>query len=239
MRIALLGYGKMGKTIETIACERNHNIVFRINRENLHELTIENLKNCDIAIEFSTPQTAVNNIYKCFEAGIPVIIGTTGWLEHFKEIKEKCIETNQTMLFASNFSIGVNLFFELNRHLARIMNRHDEYDIILEEIHHIHKKDSPSGTGITLAEGLIENIDRKNKWVEGEVKSKSELQIISKRIDEVPGTHIIKYCSEIDDIEIKHQAHSRKGFAIGAVVAAEWLSGKKGVYGMNDVLGLH
>ncbi|HEV2830548.1 MAG TPA: 4-hydroxy-tetrahydrodipicolinate reductase [Hanamia sp.] len=237
MKIALLGYGKMGHAIEEIALQKGHQIVLRINDLNLNDLTRENIQQADVAIEFTNPQSAVDNILFCLNKNVPVVSGTTGWLEHFKTVEQKCKEENGTFLYASNFSVGVNIFFELNKKLAALMKPHPGYDVSLEEIHHTQKKDAPSGTAITLAEQIMASSDQKNKWINSESKNKNELSIISKRIDEVPGTHSVKYFSGVDDIEIIHTAHSRKGFAEGAVLAAEFLEKKKGIFGMKDVLG--
>lgn len=237
MKIALLGYGKMGHAIEEIALQKGHQIVLRINDLNLNDLTRENIQQADVAIEFTNPQSAVNNILFCLNENVPVVSGTTGWLEHFKTVEQKCKEENGTFLYASNFSVGVNIFFELNKKLAALMKPHPGYDVSLEEIHHTQKKDAPSGTAITLAEQIMASSDQKNKWINSESKNKNELSIISKRIDEVPGTHSVKYVSDVDDIEIIHTAHSRKGFAEGAVLAAEFVEKKKGIFGMKDVLG--
>lgn len=237
MKIALLGYGKMGHTIEKIALERNHQVVLRINDENLDDLTIENIQKADVAIEFTNPGSAVENILFCFQNHVPVVCGTTGWLNQFNFIKDKCKELNGAFLYASNYSIGVNIFFEINKKLAALMNPHPAYDVAIEEIHHVHKKDSPSGTAITLAEQVVDSSGKKNKWVNSKPTNKSELSIISKRLDEVPGTHSVKYSSPVDDIEIIHTAHNRDGFAEGAVLAAEFVIGKKGVFSMKDVLG--
>jgi 4-hydroxy-tetrahydrodipicolinate reductase len=237
MKIALLGYGKMGHAIEEIALQKGHQIVLRINDLNLNDLTRENIQQADVAIEFTNPQSAVDNILFCLNENVPVVSGTTGWLEHFKTVEQKCKEENGTFLYASNFSVGVNIFFELNKKLATLMKPHPGYDVSLEEIHHTQKKDAPSGTAITLAEQIMASSDQKNKWINSESKNKNELSIISKRIDEVPGTHSVKYVSDVDDIEIIHTAHSRKGFAEGAVLAAEFVEKKKGIFGMKDVLG--
>lgn len=234
MKIALIGYGKMGREIESIAFERKHEIVLKIDRNNLSDF--DKLSQADVAIEFTSPETAIDNIYKCFSSNIPVVVGSTGWLGKLDEVKSICESKGQSLLYASNFSIGVNLFFELNKHLARIMNNYPDYDVMLEEIHHVHKKDSPSGTGLTLLNCLIENLDSKSSWAEDKVNSNDEVLVKAYRMGEVPGTHIVRYFSNVDDIEIKHVAHNRKGFALGAVIAAEWLLGKKGVYGMKDVL---
>ena len=236
MKIALIGYGKMGKAIEEIAIDRNHTAVLKIDINNIDQFTKENLQQCDVAIEFTGPHSAVENISKCLDAGIPVVSGSTGWLEQWPLIKNKCESLNGTLLYASNFSVGVNLFFELNKKLAELMSRHPEYGVTMEEIHHIQKKDAPSGTAITLAEQVLENIPQKKKWINDIAKYPNELSIISKRIDPAPGTHSVKYSSAIDDIEIIHTAHSRTGFATGAVLAAEFIAGKKGIYTMKDVL---
>ena len=238
MRFALLGYGKMGKAIEKVALQKHHEIVLKISHSNLEELTTENLQKADVAIEFSNPESAVSNLKKCFDAGVPVVCGSTGWLNKWEEIKNECAAKNGSLIYASNFSIGVNLFFELNIYLSKLMNEYDDYDVKLQEIHHTQKKDAPSGTAITLAEQILENIQRKKVWVNHSATKEDELEIISERTDPAPGTHKIKYTSEIDDIEIIHTAHSRMGFAAGAVKAAEFLKDKKGIFTMKDVLGL-
>ena len=236
MNIALLGYGKMGHAIEEIALQRDHNIVLRINDLNLNDLTKENIRKADVAIEFTNPESAADNILFCLENHIPVISGTTGWLDQLKKIEEQCKANDGSFLYASNYSIGVNIFFELNKKLAALMKDHNEYKIQLEEIHHTQKKDAPSGTAITLAEEIINASGNKTKWVNNPSENKGELSIISKRIDEVPGTHSVKYASPVDDIEIIHTAHNRTGFAKGAVLAAEFIAGKKGIFSMKDVL---
>jgi 4-hydroxy-tetrahydrodipicolinate reductase len=236
LKIALIGYGKMGKAIEVIAIERGHEIVLRIDAENTEALNNNNLQQADVAIEFTNPDSAIENLIQCFDAGIPVVCGTTGWLEHFEQIKSDCENKNATLLYASNFSIGVNLFFELNKKLAQLMSNRSEYECTIEEIHHTAKKDAPSGTAITIAENIIAFNPNKKNWVLGETDDKNSLSITSKRIDPAPGTHIVSYNSVIDNIEIKHTAHNRIGFATGAVLAAEFVLGKKGVYGMGDVL---
>lgn len=235
MKIALLGYGKMGKEIEAIALQRNHTIVLKVDKTNANTFSIDELKQADVAIEFSTPHTVINNINKCFEAQVPIIVGTTGWYDQFSEIENNCTQKNGTLFYASNFSLGVNLFMKVNNYLAELMNKYDTYNVEMEEIHHIHKLDKPSGTAITLANQIIEKLDRKTNW---SITSKTQetLFIEDKREGEVPGTHIIKYTSEVDDIEIMHKAHNRKGFALGAVVAAEYLKGKKGIFTMKDLL---
>jgi len=236
MNIALIGYGKMGKEIEQIALSRGHHIVLKVDVNNSTTYSVEDLKKADAAIEFSTPESAITNIYKCFEIGIPIVVGTTGWQNKFEEVKLKCTEKNQTLFYASNYSIGVNLFFKLNEYLAKMMNSYPDYDVTMEEIHHIHKLDTPSGTAISLANQVLDQIKSKNKWVNDSTKNTAELSIISKRIDEVPGTHTVTYCSAVDEISITHQAHNRKGFALGAVIAAEWVVGKKGIFGMSDMM---
>ena len=237
MKIALIGYGKMGKEIEQIAISRGHTIVLKVDVNNATTYAVADLKNADAAIEFSTPESAIKNIYKCFEAGVPVVVGTTGWLNKLDEVKQKCTEKNQTLFYASNYSIGVNLFFKLNESLAKLMNSYPAYNVSLEEIHHVHKLDAPSGTAITLANQVINQNKIKNKWVNTSTNNDNELSIVSKRINEVPGTHTVTYSSAVDEISIKHIAHNRKGFALGAVIAAEWVKDKKGIFGMADLMG--
>jgi 4-hydroxy-tetrahydrodipicolinate reductase len=238
MKLALIGYGKMGKAIEEIAVDRGHKIVLKITSQNKADLSSTNLKKADVAIEFSQPQTAVENIITCLDSGTPVICGTTGWLNDFPKIERVCKEKNGSFLFASNFSIGVNIFFEINKRLAALMNDQKQYSVTVEEIHHTQKKDAPSGTAITLADGIIDKLERKVKWVNKKTDVPGELSILSKRIDSVPGTHSIKYSSPVDDIDIVHTAHNRKGFAEGAVLAAEFLFNKTGIFTMKDVLGV-
>lgn len=238
MKIALIGYGKMGQAIEEIALRKGDAIVLKISIDNVEYFTTEAVQKADVAIEFTGPQSAVENIKKCIDAGVPVVSGSTGWLQQWNEVKNYCKQNNGSLIYASNFSIGVNLFFEVNTYLAQLMARHEEYDVMLEEIHHTQKKDAPSGTAITLAEQVLQHITRKKHWVNHISDNETELEIISERIDSTPGTHKIKYFSSIDDIEIVHTAHNRKGFASGAVLAAEFLVGKKGIYTMKDVLGL-
>ena len=233
MRIAIVGYGKMGKIIDQIATERGHEVVARLSETP----TSENLNQPDVAIEFSQPEVAFNNIKTCLDQKIPVICGTTGWLEKKAEIEKIAEENNSAFLYGSNFSLGVNLFFALNEKLANLMKNIPEYNVQLEEIHHIHKKDAPSGTAITLAEGIIENNSKFNAWKLEETKD-HQLGIFAVRENEVPGTHSVFYRSEVDEIEIKHTAYNRNGFALGAVIAAEWIVGKSGNYTMKDVLGL-
>ena len=238
MKIALLGYGKMGKAIEEIALQKGHEIVLKINIDNTEDFTEENLKKADVAIEFTGPHSAVENLKKCFDVGLPVVCGSTGWLQSWDEIEQYCKAKNGSLVYASNYSIGVNLFFEVNTYLAKLMEQHTEYDVKLEEIHHTEKKDAPSGTAITLAEQVLQQISRKNKWINTEANQQNDLEIVSKRIDPAPGTHKITYTSPIDDIEIIHTAHNRKGFAGGAVLAAEFLKDKTGIFTMKDVLSL-
>ena len=238
MKIALIGYGKMGKEIEKIALDRGHEIVLKIDITNPEDLTIRNLQKADVAIEFTMPSSAVKNYQLCFEAGIPVVSGTTGWLDHQAEVFENCKTLNATFFYASNFSLGVNIFFLLNKKLATLMANHSEYKIGMTEIHHTHKLDAPSGTAITLAEGIIENIPSKTKWINQKTENTAEIEIISKRLGEVPGTHKIKYDSEVDYIEITHCAKNRKGLAMGAVLAAEFSFNKKGILNMNDLLNI-
>ncbi|MDR1884314.1 MAG: 4-hydroxy-tetrahydrodipicolinate reductase [Prevotella sp.] len=237
MNIALIGYGKMGHEIEKAAIKRGHNIVSIIDINNQDDFDSPAFRSADVAIEFSTPGSAIYNYRKCFAAQIPVVAGTTGWLdEYMDEVKKACAEGGQTFFYASNYSPGVNIFLAMNRYLARIMNNYPDYDVKMEETHHIHKLDAPSGTAITLAEGIIGNIDRKDRWnLEGE-ENKTSLAIHCTREGEIPGIHEIIYESEADIISIRHEAKSRKGFALGAVVAAEFTKGKKGFLGMNDML---
>lgn len=230
MKIALLGYGKMGQTIERIALERGHEIVLKKDEFN----TYEGLSKADVAIDFSIPAVAVDNISSCFNVNVPIISGTTGWLEHYDEMVTLCKEKNGAFISSSNFSLGVNLFFELNEQLAKIMSKFDSYKVEMEEIHHTQKLDEPSGTAISLAKGVIKNSSYTN-WTLGNPKT-NEIHIEAKRIGTVPGTHTVAYNSEIDSIEIKHTAHNRDGFALGAVIAAEWIVGKKGIFTMKDVL---
>ncbi|EPH11494.1 dihydrodipicolinate reductase [Myroides odoratimimus CCUG 12700] len=232
MKIALLGYGKMGQIIERIAIERGHEIVLRKRSSD----TYEGLKDADVAIDFSVPSAAVQNITTCFELNIPIISGTTGWLEEYDKMVDLCTKSNGAFLYGSNFSLGVNLFFELNSYLAKMMNNLNDYKVSMEEIHHTQKLDAPSGTAISLANGIIENTDY-TAWTL-DTPDTNQIHIDAKRIDSVPGTHSVFYDSAIDQIEIKHTAHNREGFALGAVVAAEWIQNKKGIFSMKDVLNL-
>ena len=238
MRIAIIGYGRMGKTIEKIALDKGHEIVLKIDLDNQADLNEENLKDVDVAIEFTTPSTAFENVTKCINAGVPIISGTTGWQDKFVEAKTLCYEKSGAMLVSSNFSIGVNLFFALNQKLAEMMKPYDAYKLQLTETHHTKKLDAPSGTAITLAEGIMSKDDRRTKWVNEISDLENTVSILSIREPDVPGTHVINYKSAIDTIEIKHEAYSRIGFATGAVIAAEWIIEKVGVYEMKDVLGL-
>lgn len=235
MKIALFGYGKMGKEIETIALKRNHEIALIVDNTNADLVTKNDLKKVDVAIEFTTPSSAVANIKTCINSQLPVVVGTTGWYENFEEVKSLIHKKEGSLFHASNFSLGVNLFFKVNTYLAELMNNYDAYDVSMEEIHHIHKLDKPSGTAITLANQIIDKLNRKDKWSLQDQK-KDTLFIKDVREGEVPGTHIIKYHSAIDDIEIMHKAHNRHGFAMGAVIAAEFLHGKKGIYTMSDIV---
>ena len=238
MKLALIGYGKMGKTIEEIALQRGHTIVLKIDIDNASDFTRENVKNADAAIEFTSPHSAFENVKKLMQFGAATVCGSTGWLEKLNEIHALCRQNNTAFLYASNFSVGVNIFFEVNKRLAALMAAHNDYEIGITEIHHTEKKDAPSGTAITLAEQVLENIPGKKSWVNHISDTIDELEILSERIDPAPGTHKVKYSSPIDDIEIIHTARSRKGFALGAVLAAEYIAGKKGIYSMKDVLKL-
>ena len=232
MKIALLGYGKMGKVIEQIALERGHEIVLRKDQD----ISFDGLQLADVAIDFSVPNSAAVNITACLNNGIPVISGTTGWLVNYQKIVDLCEAKQGSFIYASNFSLGVNVFFELNEYLAKMMTNLKQYNVSMEEIHHMQKLDAPSGTAITLADGIIKNSDYTNWTLETPISK--EIHIEAKRIENIPGTHSVFYNSNVDQIEIKHTAHSREGFALGAVVAAEWLVGKKGVFTMKDVLGI-
>jgi 4-hydroxy-tetrahydrodipicolinate reductase len=243
MKIALIGYGKMGKMIESIALGRGHEVVLTIDEANAEDLNEENLSKVDVAIEFSTPTSVLNNINACIQSKTPLIVGTTGWYGHLQKVKDDCLSNNATVMYGSNFSVGVNIFFQINQQVAKMMNKFsDQYDVGVEEIHHIHKLDSPSGTAITIAEDIINEFDQKKEWVD--VKANEEnvtlhspqhLIIESYREGEVPGTHAVIYDSDVDRIELKHTAHGRQGFALGAVLAAEWLAGKKGFYSVKDM----
>lgn len=238
MKIALLGYGKMGREIEKTALERNHRIMLTIDVSNLNDFTVQNLQKADVAIDFSTPGSAFQNIIMCFDAGIPVVCGTTGWLDKYGEVKILCEQQQKTFFYASNFSLGVNIFFAINQFLGRIMNSTPGYDVGIKEVHHIHKLDAPSGTAITLANDLIGCYHPKAGWELNQASDHSVINITAVREDEVPGTHIITWDSAVDRIQLSHEAKSRKGFALGAVMAAEFIKDKKGFYGMKDMIKL-
>ncbi|NVO02454.1 MAG: 4-hydroxy-tetrahydrodipicolinate reductase [Bacteroidetes bacterium] len=238
MKILLSGYGKMGKEIEKIALQRGHQIAFKFDTAEEWNEHRTQLGEIDVVIDFSTPDTVIDNIKNAFSINKPIVVGTTGWNNKLQEIKQICSDTNQTIFHASNFSIGVNIFFEINQRLAELMNDHEEYDITIDEIHHTQKIDSPSGTAITLADQIIKNVKRKSLWVNENTQEDASIGINSQRIDNEPGTHIIQYESEMDVIEIKHTAKNRRGFAIGAIIAAEWVIGKKGFFNMKNLLNL-
>jgi 4-hydroxy-tetrahydrodipicolinate reductase len=235
MKIALIGYGKMGRVIDSLAESEGCEVILRIDRDNPEDFA--RLGEADAAIEFSQPESAVDNILRCFEAGVPVASGTTGWLDRMAEVENRCRETGGAFFYASNYSIGVNVLFALNRFLAERMNALGDYDIHLEEIHHTQKLDAPSGTALTLARDILARVERKKTWVSGEAQGPEELPILSQRIDPAPGEHRVIYRSAIDEIEIRHEAFSREGFARGALQAAKWLKGRKGVFGMEEMLG--
>jgi 4-hydroxy-tetrahydrodipicolinate reductase len=238
MNIALIGYGKMGKIIEEIAISRGHSVVLKIDLYNITDFTLDNLKQADVAIEFTGPHSAYENVMKCLEAGIPVVCGSTGWMDQYEKVTSYCHQKNGSFLYASNFSVGVNLFFELNRLLAKMMENQPDYDVKMSEVHHTQKKDAPSGTAITLAEQILAELGRKSSWVNHPTATAGQLSIESIREDPAPGTHRIAYTSTVDDIEIIHTAHNRNGFATGAVMAAEYLKGKEGIFTMKDVLNI-
>jgi 4-hydroxy-tetrahydrodipicolinate reductase len=235
MKIALLGYGKMGKEIEAIALQRHHTIILKVDETNATSITKADLQQADVAIEFSTPHTVISNIKVCLDAQLPIVVGTTGWYDLFKDIENECQQKNGTLFHSTNFSLGVNIFMKVNSNLAELMNKYTNYDVSMEEVHHIHKLDKPSGTAITLANQVLEKIERKKNWSITNTNPET-LFIKDMREGEVPGTHIIKYTSAIDDIEIMHKAHNRQGFALGAVIAAEYIYNKKGIFTMNDLL---
>jgi 4-hydroxy-tetrahydrodipicolinate reductase len=234
MKIALIGYGKMGKEIEPILVERGHTITLRSSRSTPFKAS--DLAGSDVAIEFTEPHAAVDHIMRCFEAHVPVVVGTTGWYTRMPEVRDMCSQMKGGLFTASNFSIGVNVMFEVNRMLARMMGDLSEYKPSIEEIHHTAKRDSPSGTAITLAEGILENYPNRNEWINETTDDDHKLGILSRREGEVPGTHIVRYTSEVDEIQLVHQAFNRKGFALGAVKAAEFMIGKSGIFGMKDLL---
>jgi 4-hydroxy-tetrahydrodipicolinate reductase len=245
MKIALIGYGKMGKMIESIALDRNHEIVLVIDQNNTQDLTIENIKKADVAIEFSTPSSVLDNINIAIDAQVPIVVGTTGWYGHLQEIKNNCDENNATVMYGSNFSVGVNIFFQINQQVAKMMNNFSaEYDVAVEEIHHVHKLDSPSGTAITIAEDILSEFKQKTEWVDVKAEDPvtnhppQHLIVSSYREGEVPGTHSVIYDSDVDRIELKHEAHGRQGFALGAVLAAEWLKDKSGFFSVKEMYKL-
>lgn len=233
MKIALLGYGKMGKEIEKIALKRGHSIVIKADIDSIYDINY-----ADVAIDFSVPTSAVGNITNCFNNNVPVISGTTGWLSQYNDVIEQCKAANGAFIYASNFSLGVNIFFEINKYLAKMMNQLNQYNVSIEEIHHTQKLDAPSGTAITLADGIIQNSDFNNWKLAEDISKDGEIPITAKRIENVPGTHTVTYESEVDRIDMIHIAHNRQGFALGAVIAAEWIIGKTGVFTMNDVLNI-
>lgn len=236
MKIALLGYGKMGRVIEQIALSRGHSFSFKIDVTNLDDRELINTKNTDVVIEFSSPASAYENLKFCMIKGLKTVSGTTGWLDHRAEIEKLCQDNDATFFYASNYSVGVNLFFQLNKQLAKLMAGQSLYEVTTSEIHHTEKLDSPSGTAITLAEGIMENIEAKKSWVNQAIAKPEEVPIWSIREGKVPGIHTVKYISEVDEIEIRHEAKSRQGFALGAVLAAEWTQNQKGVVGMDQML---
>lgn len=233
MKIALIGYGKMGKTIEILAKEKGHEIACIINSKNQN---FEDLKRCDVAIEFTKPDLAFGHIQTCFQLQVPIVVGTTGWYDRFEEVQLLQQKEKGALLFATNFSIGVNLFWAANKYLSKLMNSYTDYEVSLTEIHHTQKLDSPSGTAITTAEQIIANLDRKQSWIEGEKNQESQLEIEALRINDTFGTHQVTYASEIDEISIRHEAKNRKGFAAGSIIAAEFLHQKQGIFTMQDLL---
>ncbi len=242
MKIALLGYGKMGQIIEKYAIERGHEVVLIVDEHNRNKITSNDLQVADVAIDFSTPNGILDNIELCFEADLPVVVGTTGWYNEIETVKKKCLLGNKSLLYGSNFSVGVNIFFHINKLLAKAMRPHKQYDVQVEEIHHTAKLDAPSGTAITIAEGIIENSDEKTDWVNNIIGESNEvipkpnqLLIESHRIEDVPGTHTVLYSSEVDQLEFKHTANNRAGFALGALMAAEWLQRKKGFFNVTEM----
>jgi 4-hydroxy-tetrahydrodipicolinate reductase len=238
MNIALIGYGKMGQTIEAVAKKRGHNIVLRITSANKQDMNKEHLRHADVAIEFTSPESGRENVLQCLSSGISVVSGTTGWNERLEEANEQANQSKVAFLHASNFSIGVNIFFEINKLLASLMNGHPEYDVVIDETHHIQKKDAPSGTAITLADQIIKNLEQKHTWSLNSVNEHESIPVMAHRLEHVPGTHRVTYSSPIDDIQISHIAHNRDGFALGAVMAAEFVAGKEGIFSMKDVLGI-
>ena len=235
MRVAIIGYGKMGHEIERILLSRGHSVALIIDQNNAHDLNAENLAGIDVAIEFSTPDTAYTNVRTCIECGTPVVSGTTGWHDRLEELQALCREKNSTMIWSSNYSLGVNITFRLNRYLAELMNRFDAYNVAIEEIHHTQKKDAPSGTAISLANDIIERVERKGEWVNEPTTNQEAIEIVSLREGTVPGTHTVTYTSADDEITIKHTLFSRSALALGAVVAAEYIAPRKGVFTIDDL----
>ncbi len=238
MNVALIGYGKMGHEIERILVERGHQIVLIIDVNNTQDLNAEKLSEADVAIEFTTPGTAYGNVVTCLECGVPVVCGTTAWLDKLPQIEALCKAKNGAFFYASNYSVGVNIFFEINRRLAELMNAFPEYDVTVEEVHHTQKKDSPSGTAVTLAEDIVTRLDRKQQWVGETTTDPASLEVLGIRRSVVPGIHTVTYESSVDTITMTHSAKSRQGFALGAVLAAEFIRDKKGIFSMRDLLGL-
>jgi 4-hydroxy-tetrahydrodipicolinate reductase len=237
MKIGLLGYGKMGKEIEAIALQRNHTVPLKVDEHNRITITDSDIKACNVLIDFSTPHGVMGNIHFAVNAGVPLVVGTTGWHDSIHAVGELVKNMNGSLIYGSNFSVGVNIFFALNQYLANIMDRYPDYDPAIHEIHHTQKLDAPSGTAITLGKDIIEKLKKKNKWVNYLSGKQDELSITADRIENVPGTHIVTYSSEVDTIELKHIAHNRKGFALGAVLAAEWIVDKKGFYEVKEMFG--
>lgn len=237
-KLAIIGYGRMGKIIETLAPKAGFEVGMIIDADNRDDLASPAFQEMDVAVEFTRPESAFGNIKACLEAGVPVVSGTTAWLERLEEVENICDQTKGAFFYASNFSIGVNIFFALNKYLARLMNAHPLYQVQMEELHHTGKLDAPSGTAITLAEDILEELDRKQSWVNDENAELEELSIISKRVDPLPGTHKVEYSSAVDSIRMEHEAFTREGFARGALAAASWIIGRQGVFGMEDMLGL-
>jgi 4-hydroxy-tetrahydrodipicolinate reductase len=236
MNIVLFGYGKMGREIEQIALQRKHQVLYKFDKDNISEATPEMLQRADVAIEFSTPHTVVDNILRCFEASLPVVVGATGWYHEFENIKEKCLYDKRSLFYATNFSVGVNLFWKVTEQMAKLMSGFPDYEPSMQEVHHVHKLDKPSGTAITTAEKLLAQQSLKRKWSIENKDAKDELYIDVVRQDEVPGTHTVTYKSGVDEISLTHTAHNRKGFALGAVMAAEFLKSRTGMYTMSDML---
>jgi 4-hydroxy-tetrahydrodipicolinate reductase len=236
MKIALLGYGKMGKMVEQLLLRDHHEVILKVNSSSRSDLTVEQLKGADAVIEFSSPQSVLNNIKLCLDAAVPMVVGTTGWQDYLPEVKQWCLEKNGSIIYASNFSVGVNIFFNINRRLAELMKSRDEYNVKITETHHTEKKDAPSGTAISIANDILRESSFKTSWVNHETDNSSELIILSRREENVIGIHAIEYSSAVDSIEIKHEAFSREGFARGAILAAQWLRGKQGFFEFSEIL---